>query len=409
MNLVESVIINLILILFPIIIYFLYCCCFAINKNKYFDIVLSLMLFFSLYLFFKYGNCIDNSKILLFSNIPIIIAYMKNNSKLAIVLSLFVVFYCYYVFNYNVIIMAVKFVFYFFVYLFVSNKKIENKDFITLIVVVQGFFLSFEYFFDKYVDLYNILELIMFVFIFYVITFIILYLFNFVDKLTSLYYEVKNLEKEKEIKNSLFKLTHEIKNPIAVCKGYLDMMDIDDKKKTLRYVDIIKQEINRCLNITSDFLEFSRIKINKDLIDVGILLDDVYDSFKILNKYNNIKFNYVENDNEIYIDGDYDRLKQVLINLIKNSMEAINDNGVITISSKFNKNCCYIIIEDNGVGMDDETLNNIKDLFYTTKSFGSGIGVSLSNEIIKAHGGCLNYYSSLGNGTRVEIIIPKEI
>ena len=407
MNLVEIILINLIYVLFPILIYFIYGCYTSINKNKYNELFLGFMLLSSLYIFLKFGDSINDNKILLFSNIPIVIAYIKKNYKLGILLSIFLLFYCYSVFSYSIIFMFIKFITYFIVYIITSKNKIKDNDFIAIIAVVQGFFISFEYFFNNTVSLYNIVELFIVVLIFYIITFLILYLFTFINNLTSIVYQVKELEKEKEIKNSLFKLTHEIKNPLAVCKGYLDMINIDDVSKSVKYINIVKQEIDRSLNIMSDFLEFSRIKIKKDIIDVDMLLDDVYESFKILNNSKNIKLKYNQCEDEIYINGDYDRLRQVFLNIIKNSMESITDKGIITINCEVKNSKVYIYVEDNGCGMDEETLNNIKKLFYSNKVHGSGIGVSLSNEIIKAHDGELNYYSSLGKGTKVEIVLNE--
>lgn len=407
MILAESIIINLIYVLFPILVYFIYSCYTSINKNKYNEIMLHITMFMSLYTFLRFGSGINDSKILLFSNIPIIISYIKKDGRLGIILSIFMIIYCNYVFKENMIIISLKYIVYFIVYIFTNRKKVNNNDFIAYIAIIQAFFLSFEYCFNNSINIYNIMRLFIIIILFYIITFLILYLFNIINRITNLYYQVKELNKEIEIKNSLFKLTHEIKNPIAVCKGYLDMMEINDKKKSEKYINIIKQEINRSLNIMNDFLEFSRIKINKDIIEVGVLLDDIYESIKILNKSNNIRLKYIDIKEDIYINGDYDRLKQVLLNIIKNSMESIEKKGNITISYKNINKKCYITVDDDGCGMDKDTLNNIKQLFYTTKSYGSGIGVSLSNEIIKAHDGKLNYYSELGKGTRVEIILEK--
>ena len=101
-----------------------------------------------------------------------------------------------------------------------------------------------------------------------------------------------------------------------------------------------------------------------------------------------IKLEYKNrNDQEIYFNGDYERLKQVIINILKNACEACTENGKIEISSNLYKNYLDILIEDNGIGMDEETLKNIKEMFYTTKQNGTGLGVALSNEIIKSHNG----------------------
>ena len=406
MILVEKIAFNIILVMGPILIYFVYICYNQIFIKKYNVLLFGITLFTSTYLCLKYGGADTNKAILLFCNIPIIIAYIKKEGTIGIILSLVVILYCYFNFQYNLYILLIKYFVYAFLYYFFI-KKIDINNFIKIIFVVQGFFLSFEYFFvNNLENIFTIIKLLALVMIVYIIMIIVLYLLNLADKITTLYTEIKALEKERKIKESLFKITHEIKNPIAVCKGYLDMLDINNKEKVNKYIPIIREEIDRCLNIMTDFMQFSKIKINKELVDINLLLDDVYDNFRILNNLKNIKLEYIENEKEIYIDGDYNRLKQVLINLIKNSAEAITNKGKIIIKSEYSLKEFKIIIIDNGCGMSKETLNKIKDIFYTTKEKGSGIGVSLSNEIIKAHGGKLEYDSKLGEGTTVKITLP---
>ncbi len=406
MDLVEELIFNIMLVMFPILVYFVYKCYNQVFIKKYNFLLLGFTLFSSVYLSLKYGGVSTNNVILLFCNIPIIIAYIKKDGILGLLLSLVVILYCYFNFDYNIYVLLIKYSVYAIIYYYLKTK-VDKSNFIKIIFVVQGFFLSFEYFFvNNAEDLVVIIKLLFLVIIVYTITIIILYLLNLGDKITTLYSEIKILEKEKKIKESLFKITHEIKNPIAVCKGYLDMLDVNDKNKINRYIPIIREEIDRSLNIMTDFMQFSKIKLDKEIVDINLLLDDVYDNFKILNKLKNIELKYIESNEEIYINGDYNRLKQVLINLIKNSAEAIKSKGKIIIKSENNSKEFKILIIDNGCGMSKETLSKIKEIFYTTKEKGSGIGVSLSNEIIKAHGGSLEYDSKLGEGTIVKITLP---
>lgn len=217
---------------------------------------------------------------------------------------------------------------------------------------------------------------------------------------------MNKIKEENKLKNSLFKLTHEIKNPIAVCKGYIDMINLDNLDKTKKYIEIIKSELDRSLNVMNDFMDYSKIKINKEIFDMNILLEDLYESFNLLLKGKNIKLNYNNKYEEIYLNGDYDRLKQVFINIIKNSIESINNNGIINIDVSIVDNNLKIIISDNGIGMDKETLNNIYDMFYTTKKTGTGLGVSLSNEIITSHSGKMLYESTENIGTKCIVTIP---
>lgn len=405
---IKDIILNLILITFPILVYLVLVCYRENINNSNKDTLLTIALITSLYLCLKYIPSEVNTKVLLFCNIPIVIAYMKKKHYLGIFLSIANVLYSYYVLNIEVIIMIIKYLSYLVLYLCARKKNLSSGSFILSIAIIQGFFLSFEYFFkDIKVSVNDFILLLIIVFIYYFTTFSILYLFKVMDKIESLNTTIKMLEKDKKIKDALFKLTHEIKNPLAVCKGYMDMIDLNKEEKALKYINIMKQEINRSLNIISDFVEYNKIKVVKEQIDLNCLLDDVYDSFKILMTNKKIKLEYKNRDDqEIYFNGDYERLKQVIINILKNAYEACTENGKVEISSNLYKNYLDILIEDNGIGMDEETLKNIKEMFYTTKQNGTGLGVALSNEIIKSHNGELLFTSEPNKGTKVTIRLP---
>lgn len=399
-----NIFLNIVILLFPLLVYFIYNCYLNLNLKRYNMLLFEICSFSSLYLSLKYISMINNDKLLLFCNIPIVLALIKKKDILAIVLSIYLILFSYEVFNLNIILLIIKYLIYYIIYLSYKKKKKDSYYLIEFIAIFQGFFLAFEY---NYVDIdYSLIRVFLDVVMFYALTFICLILIDYADKITSLFIEYKELEKEKKLKDSLFKITHEIKNPIAVCKGYLDMLDVDNKDKVRRYIPIIKEEIERCLCITTDFMEFSKIKIDKDIIDINLLLDEINDSFNILLKNNDILLDYKRNEEELYINGDFNRLKQVLLNIIKNSIEAIEDKGKITIKSIKKNNYIYIEIKDNGKGMAKEEVEKIDELFYTTKKNGTGVGVALCKEIINAHEGIIEYESKLNKGTKVLIKLP---
>lgn len=407
LHVMKDIILNMILITFPILIYLVLVSYNEEIKIKK-DTLLTIALITSLYLCLKYVQNEVNTKILLFCNIPIVIAYMKNKPVLGIFLSFANILYMHFLLEIDIVITIIKYISYLVLYLCAKKKKLSNSSFILSVAVIQAFFLSFEYFFkDIKVSLEDFLMLLIIIFIYYFLAFSILYLFKIMDKLESLNQTIKILEKDKMIKDALFKLTHEIKNPLAVCKGYLDMIDINKQEKAEKYISIMKQEVDRSLNIISDFVEYNKIKVKKEQIDLNCLLDDVYDSFKILVNNKKVKLEYKDRDDEeIYFEGDYERLKQVLINLLKNSLEATEENGRIEIFSNIYKKYLEIVIKDNGIGMSKETLEKIKEMFYTTKQNGTGLGVALSNEIIKSHNGELIFESEANKGTTVTIRLP---
>ena len=218
---------------------------------------------------------------------------------------------------------------------------------------------------------------------------------------------VKDLEKEKELKLSLFKITHEVKNPLAVCKGYLSMMDFSDEKKVSKYLSIVQNEIGRTLDILDNFSEYTKINIKKERMDLVLLINDTFNDLRELCFNKNIEFINNVKLKSAYINGDYSRLKQVIVNLIKNSIESINGEGKISVNLTLSKYKYLIIIKDNGKGMDKETLDKLGEMFFTTKDNGTGIGVGLCKEIIKQHNGTITYSSSLGSGTEVKIELKK--
>lgn len=399
----ENIILNIIMIVFPVLGYFIYNCYRELRSDKYNYLVFDISLISSIYFSFKYGG--DYS--LLFCNIPIIIGYLQKRVNISIILSVICLIYTVLFFDVNIVIGLIKFIIYFVIYLIADILKVSYKKYIMVSAVVVGFFVSFEYFkVAKGSYLGNVGLLFIFMLLFYSITFILMSLFNLGNNITNLYINNCELEKDKQLKNSLFKITHEVKNPIAVCKGYLEMFDVNNKKQSEKFISIIKSEIDRSLMIMSDFMEFSKIKIEREIMDINMLLEDIEDEFVIFISNKDIEFSCKYIDDEVFIEGDYNRLKQVFINLIKNSIEAMDDFGRIEIVTHMLKGYYYIEINDNGKGMEQDELNRIKEMFFTTKINGSGLGVSLSDEIIRAHDGKLDYYSKLGKGTRVVVKLP---
>ena len=239
-----------------------------------------------------------------------------------------------------------------------------------------------------------------------ILPFLIVISIKNLEEVANLHMNLQKIEHEKEVQLSIFKITHEIKNPIAVCKGYLDMFDVNNLEHSRKYVPIIKSEINRVLILLHDFLSITKIKIEKEEMDLNLLLEDTVNCLEPIFENNKIHFLSDISKDELYIHADYNRLKQTLVNLIKNSKESISEEGTVKLFTTMDAKKIKIYIEDNGVGMSKEELDKIKQAFFTTKQTGTGLGVFLANEIITAHQGTLDYLSEKNKGTRVVITLP---
>lgn len=409
----DSLIIYLIFLLFPILLYLIFLTYTKITNKKESELLFDLCLLSSVYLIIKYYIYFPDKMFLLLVNIPLVIGIIRKRYLLSFVLSIFIAFYYYKLFDFNIYFVFSEYFFYF-LYFYIFNKKHKKDNSVKIInnfTFLKGIVLSYEIFYivpNNSNIIFVIINLFLLLIIFYVICYLVVKLMEKAENILSLNKVLNELQHEKELKNSLFKITHEIKNPIAVCKGYVDMFDKKDIIKCERYNEIIKNELNRTLIIMDDFMNYTKIKVKLDIIDINMLLSEVLESFSLIFKINNVVLINKVTDDEIYINGDYDRLKQVFINLIKNGIESFDGkNGKLEIKSKENNKEVIISIIDNGCGMDEEVFKNINKMFYTTKKNGTGIGLPLSNEIIKLHNGRINLYSKKGEGTTVEIVFNK--
>lgn len=408
MQIIDSLLLNVILIIFPLLLYLFYMIYNIYVDDNNYECLLDIALFTSLYLILKLGG-FDNDMPKILFNAPLIIAYANKRKVSILFLSLLISSYYITFLDANFILVIIEYLIYYGVYFYLNKKEFKWNIYIDYFIIIKALFISILLFskigsgndFEVFINVFALIIIL------YLTTYFAVDLFNKGKDMIRLHMNVKELEREKQIRTSLFKITHEIKNPIAVCKGYLDMFDVNNLDHSQKYVPIIKDEIDRVLVLLQDFLSISKVKLNCEIMDINMMLEDVINSLKPLLYSKSISLINEIIDDEIYIEGDYNRLSQVIINLVKNSVEASkNNNGYIKIRTKLNEKTYNIIIEDNGSGISEENLKHINELFYTTKSSGTGLGVYLSNEIIKAHNGTISYNSVENEGTKVKIILP---
>ena len=389
--------INFTWVLLPIVIYLIYeVYTENINKNKD-DLVLGFCLFSSLYFMFRFGTFANVYVMNIVFDYVALLLYVKEKRVSAIIISLFIVF-LYYFLNLNFYVIFFKFLTYvLFSFLFKSRSNFLLLSYISglLCLIIFGFLND--------VIISSLFEYI----VYYSVCYLIVLFLLKAEKIIEINVSYKELMKENQLRESLFKISHEIKNPIAVCKGYLDMFDINNINHFKKYIPILKCEIDKTLNLLQDFSACKKVKLECDIVDVSLLIEDITNNFKLMFDNRNIDFYVDIPDEEIYIYGDYNRLNQVFLNIIKNSIEAIdlNKKSFIKVSVSVDKSV-KVFIEDNGIGMNDYVLSRISEPFYTTKPNGTGLGVLLSNEIISAHKGSIEYESEEGVGTMVVITLP---
>ncbi|OGU65757.1 MAG: hypothetical protein A2499_15115 [Stygiobacter sp. RIFOXYC12_FULL_38_8] len=200
-------------------------------------------------------------------------------------------------------------------------------------------------------------------------------------------------------------LAHEIKTPLTSIKMNVDILNqtLSLQPEDKEAFQIIGKEINRLTELVKEVLQVSRtapLKLSN--LNLKQFVDELFHQVESDPKQKQISF--INNTSEIDFTGDEDKLKQVFLNIIQNSIDAINKKGTITISSRLDPGYLSIYITDDGCGIAEP--DNIFDPFFTTKVSGTGLGLSISQKIIEQHSGTFTLISSRPGETIFEIKLP---
>jgi signal transduction histidine kinase len=209
-------------------------------------------------------------------------------------------------------------------------------------------------------------------------------------------------------------VAHEIKNPLAAMGIHLQLLkkafvrkeclSLDDAQ---RYIDVLEEEINRLNSIVVDFL-FAVRPLDTRLRLGSILktLNEVVTFVEPELAENRVSLTCDCSTSLPRLEFDENLLKQVLLNLIKNAMNAMEQGGRLSLHARPDGNQVLISVQDTGIGMDDETLQKIFEPYYTNKATGTGLGLTVVYKIMKEHRGDISVESRLGEGTTFTLSFP---
>ncbi len=211
-------------------------------------------------------------------------------------------------------------------------------------------------------------------------------------------------------------LAHEIRNPLnaAVLQLHLlgrhvDKLAVDEESRGLlrRKAEIVGDEIGRLSRLLTEFLDLARPRgVVRELVHFGKLVDEVLDLEQGSAAARGV---VVERDlaSDCVLVGDAEKLKQVVLNLVMNALEALKEGGVLRARVACEGEHVRLAIEDTGTGIDSAALAQVFDPFFTTKEAGTGLGLSIVRKIIDQHRGEVRIESEPGAGTRATIILPR--
>lgn len=220
-------------------------------------------------------------------------------------------------------------------------------------------------------------------------------------------------ERVQAISHVAASLVHEVRNPLTAVKGFLTLIreGAADRGRTERYIEICMSEIARTEYILSEYLSISKPIADRQVpTDLQELLNITKD---IMSPYANMHNVLLEIDDPVepvWILANPDKIKQVLVNFIKNAVEACAEvphgQGQVSLKLQMAARKVTLTIRDNGIGMSAEQAKRLGSVYFSTKSSGTGLGMTFSYQAILALGGAVAVHSEPGAGTEFTISLP---
>ena len=245
---------------------------------------------------------------------------------------------------------------------------------------------------------------------------------SMLDKLKKQQDKLLVSERHMAWENVARKLAHEIKNPLTpiqlsidrIKEKYINKINEEDNK-LLEYLDTITKQIQDIEHLVNEFSDFARMpKPILKKIEINKLISRSLNLHELSEK--DIKFSSLKKKSSFIIKGDEEQLNRVFMNLIKNSIESINEKktknvgfkGKINVDIKDDSDYIYVTIIDNGLGFDKVNKTKMITPYFTTKEKGTGLGLAIVTKIINDHNGTI-LFDSIESGAKIEVTLPKKL
>jgi two-component system, sporulation sensor kinase B len=220
--------------------------------------------------------------------------------------------------------------------------------------------------------------------------------------------ELIKAEKMNVVSQLAASISHEVKNPITITQGFIEALEDEDSiEKRKEYVGYALEELDRAKTIINEFLTLAKPESEStEIINISHEIGYVANLMHPYAKKHNVTVNLEGLEEDCYIVGDKPKIRQCFINIIKNSIEAMEHGGVLRLQTANKTNKIYIDITDTGIGMTEDEIQRLGTPYYSTKEQGTGLGMMIVFHAIKHMNGNITIESKKGKGTRFLITFP---
>ena len=210
-------------------------------------------------------------------------------------------------------------------------------------------------------------------------------------------------------------LAHEIKNPLSTIQLNLQLLQEDIIPENPAYSRVInrlkisERETGRLREILDDFLRYAgKIELQRTPVELNRTCEDLVDFFLPQAQLSRVALRLKRHPTEITINADERLLKQAILNLMLNAVQAMPNGGELILMVGNHDNEAVIEVIDTGLGIDPEALSRIFDAYYSTKKSGTGLGLAMTRRIAEEHGGRVSVTSEPGKGSDFALHLPKQ-
>ncbi|MBB6177380.1 signal transduction histidine kinase [Anoxybacillus tengchongensis] len=227
------------------------------------------------------------------------------------------------------------------------------------------------------------------------------------------------LAKEDERKKEfLANVSHELRTPLSYVKGYSEaLLDgvVKEEAQQKKYMKLIHREASRMQRLVRDLLDLAQLEgtypLERTPFSIAQLIEETMEKYEPIMQEKHIHLLF-DLDHDLIVDGDPDRIEQVLQNLLDNALRYTPSGGTISLRATNKHPMCELVITDSGQGMSKEDMERLGERFFradrsrSREHGGTGLGIAIVKQIVKLHGGSIRFESEQGKGTTVYVELP---